>query len=325
MSESDAIAAATRDDGVLTVAVSVSSLGAADPSPRDRLERLGIRLIDNAYGRRLTEDEAIELLQEADGVIAGTEPLTERVLEQAGQLKVISRVGTGLDNVDLECAKRAGIAVFNTPDAVTAAVAELTVGGVLAVLRRTWWMDAELRAGRWSRHMGSLLEGKSVGIVGLGRIGRRVAELLVCFRAEPVGFDVAPDADRAGKAGIRLTELDDLLASADIVTLHVSSGNLEAPLIGQRELELMREGAILVNTARGGLIDEDALCEALEAGSLGGAYLDTFEREPYEGRLASLPNVLLTPHAGSYAREARVRMETEAVNNLLEFLGVTES
>lgn len=304
----------------LTVAIGVSSFGAADPAPRELLAGAGARLVENPHGRTLKEDEVAELLREADALVAGTEPLTAEVLDSAPRLRAISRVGVGTDNVDLAAAARLGIAVFNTPDAVTQAAAELTLSGILCVLRHVHEMDAELRAGRWTRKMGRLLSGKTVGIVGLGRIGKRVATLLEPFGVERLGYDIFPDTAWAAEHGVAFTPFHDLLARADIVTIHTSKTPDVGPIFGRAELALMKEGAVIVDTARGDVLDEEAVAEALREGRLGGAYLDVFAEEPYGGALRELDNVLLTPHAGSYAEEARVRMETEAVEQLLAFL-----
>lgn len=274
-------------------------------------------MLENPHGRKLSADEVVELLSQADGTIAGTEPLNARVLEQVPNLRAISRVGVGLDNVDLEAAERLGIRVFSTPEAVTDAAAELTLAGLLTLLRHVAFMDSELRAGRWTRTMGSLLRGKTVGIVGVGRIGGRVAELLQPFSPRLLGFDPHPDATRARVAGVEFVELDELLRQSDVVTLHAAAGE---QLIGARELELIGPEGYLVNVARGTLVDEDALQTALAEQRIAGAYLDTFRHEPYEGGLRELPNVVLTPHAGSFAKEARALMETEAVENLLGYL-----
>jgi D-3-phosphoglycerate dehydrogenase / 2-oxoglutarate reductase len=302
--------------GEPVVALSVSSFAQADASPLEELRASNVRVLENPHGRKLSEDEVTELLREADGVIAGTEPLTAAVFDAAPRLRVISRVGVGLDNVDLAAASERGIAVLNTPDAVTDAAAELTVAGILSALRHVHTMDAELRAGRWTRQMGSLLRGKTVGIVGLGRIGRRVAELVSPFRVEVVGNDVAPDADWCASHGVELLELPELLSRSDVLTLHVA-GKQERPIVGAGEIERMKPGAVLVNAARGGLVDEDALATALQGGHLGGAFVDVFGKEPYDGPLRDLPTAVLTPHAGSYAREARLMMESEAVRNVL--------
>lgn len=296
------------------VLISTSSFGVADRAPLTRLEQEGFEYRLNPHGRVLTEEEAIELLDGVDGVIAGTEPLSANVLECSSQLKVISRVGSGLESVDLEAAKRHGVRVFTTPDALTDAVAELTVGGMLSVARHIHELDAALREGRWEKQMGRLLRGQTVGIVGLGRIGKAVAALLEPFGVRRVACDLEPDEEWAARHGVEIMELADLLRAADVVTLHVAGSDR---VIGAAELAELRPGAVLVNAARGGLVDEEALFEALSSGRLAGCYLDTFEQEPYSGPLRDLPNVLLTPHVGSYAREARAQMELEAVENLL--------
>lgn len=303
-------------EGRPTVLLSVSSFGAAGDGPLRLLEAAGVNVVPNPHGRKLREDEVAELIAGVDGVIAGTEPLNATVLERAGRLRVISRVGVGLENVDLNAALRMGIVVRNTPEALTDAVAELTLGGILSVIRQIGRMDRDMHAGAWERQMGGLLRGKTVGIVGLGRIGRRLAELLHPFEVRLLAADRAPEPAVADQLGVRYVELDELLRESDVVTLHLPG--LEDSLIGADEIATMRPGAILVNASRGGLVDEAALHAALADGRLAGAYLDTFASEPYDGPLRDLPTVLLTPHAGSYAAEARERMETEAAQNLLD-------
>lgn len=304
----------------LTVAISVSTFGVADSAPRELLAGAGARLVENPHGRTLKEAEVSELLGEADGLIAGTEPLTATVLEAAPRLRAISRVGVGTDNVDLAAAARLGIAVFNTPDAVTQAAAELTLAGILSVLRHLHEMDRELREGRWTRRMGRLLSGKTVGIVGLGRIGKRVAGLLEPFGVERLAYDIFPDTTWAAEHGVHIVPFHDLLARSDVVTIHTSKSPDVGPIFGRDDLALMKDNAVVVDTARGDVLDEEALADELRSGRLGGAYLDVFSSEPYDGPLRELSNVLLTPHAGSYAEEARRRMECEAVEQLLAFL-----
>jgi D-3-phosphoglycerate dehydrogenase / 2-oxoglutarate reductase len=296
------------------VLISTSSFGAADTSPLERLERAGIEVALNPYGRVLTEDEVAALVADVDGLIAGTERLSARVLEQAERLQVISRVGVGIERIDLQAAERCGVRVFTTPDALTDAVAELTLGAMLTLLRGIHEMSARLHAGRWEKQMGQLLRGKTVGVVGLGRIGKAVALLLEPFGVRRIARDAEPDHEWAVANGVELMSLQELLGEADIVTVHASGREC---LIGADELARLRPGAFVLNAARGGLVDEGALHAALVSGRLAGCYLDTFEREPYEGPLRDLPNALLTPHIGSYAREARARMELEAVDNLL--------
>jgi D-3-phosphoglycerate dehydrogenase len=300
------------------VLLSVSSFGVASDEPMLVLESAGVNIIPNPHGRKLREEEIIDLIPQADALIAGTEPLNANVLASAKRLRVISRVGVGLENVDLNAARELGIAVRNTPEALTDAVAELTLGGMLNVLRHVGHMDREMHEGIWERRMGSLLRDKTVGVIGLGRIGRRLVELLRPFEVRVVAHDRAPDPEVAKQLGVTYVDLDSLLSTADIITLHLP-GTTEA-LIGSREIGLIRPTAILLNASRGGLVDEAALVKALQDKRLAGAYLDTFETEPYDGPLTGLTSVLMTPHAGSYAAEARATMEIEAVQNMLESL-----
>jgi D-3-phosphoglycerate dehydrogenase len=221
-----------------------------------------------------------------------------------------------MDSVDLEAAGERGIAVRNTPDGPTQAVAELTLAYTLDLLRGVARMDRELRAGTWNKRMGFLLEGKRVGIVGFGRIGRAAARLFAAFGAH-VAFADPFTSDSVH----RQMELDDLCAWAQIISLHCSAPKDGSPVMNARRLEGMQPGAWLINAARGGLVDEEALFHLLQSGRLGGAALDVFDREPYAGPLAGLDNVILTPHIGSYAQESRIRQEVETVRNLLEELG----
>lgn len=301
----------------IRVLISTSSFAQENPKPIARLKREGIEYVLNPYGRTLMEHEVDDLLNGMEGLIAGTEPLTEAVLNRAKLLKVVSRVGSGLDNVDLAAAKRLGIAIFATPEAPVDAVAELTLAGILAVLRKVHLMHQAIRDGRWEKRMGSLLTGKTVGIVGLGRIGKRLAELLEPFQVRILAYDIRPPENWAGQRGIAMVSLEDLLMEAHVVSLHVSREPGKGYLLGEKEIALLKPGAVLVNTARGGLVDEKALAHALQQGALAGIFLDTFEQEPYSGPLVQIPNVLLTPHVGSYAQETRSRMEMEAVENLL--------
>lgn len=297
---------------MLKVFVSTSSFAEHDKLPLKLLQDAGIVSQVNPYGRKLTEEECLKLLGDVDGLIAGTEPLTANVIKSAKKLKVISRVGVGLDNVDLNAAKKRGIKVFSTPDAPTLAVAELTLGLMLALLRNIPRGDREIRAGKWQKQMGNLLRGKKVGIIGLGRIGWKVAEMVKGLGAQVTYCDPA-----VNKAGYQKLSLEELLTQSDIVSLHISGGGT---LLGEKELRSMKKGSYLVNCARGGLVDETALIKALQEGHLAGAALDVFAQEPYTGPLARLDSVILTPHIGSYAVESRIEMEVQATKNLIEGL-----
>jgi D-3-phosphoglycerate dehydrogenase len=297
------------------VFISTTSFGEYDASPLKFLEDAGIGVQLNPHKRKLTPEECLCLYKDIDGLIAGTEALTAEVLKSARNLRVISRCGTGMDNIDLKAARQQGIKVFNTPDSPTVAVAELTVGLMLALLRHIPSGDRDIRAEKWQKRMGNLLQGKNVGIIGFGRIGQKVAELVLGFGAQVVYCDPA-----VNRADYTRMPLDKLLSQADIVSLHLSGGVNNAPLLGDRELRSMKQGSWLINCARGGVVDEAALSQVLQEGWLSGAAADVFEQEPYTGPLAKLDNVILTPHIGSYAVESRVDMEVQAVKNLIKGL-----
>ena len=302
----------------MKVAITTASFAKHSEEALRLLMEGGFEIIQNPYGRVLTEDETIELLQGCVAVAAGTEPLTARVMDALPELRVISRCGVGMDSVDMEAATLRGIRVRNTPAAPTRAVAELTLGYALDLMRHVSLMDREIRNGVWKKRMGSLLQGKKLGIIGFGRIGRAVAEVFG-FMGCRLSFH---DPFIVGDQGlVKRRELDSLLSWADIVTLHCSGPTDGSQVLDAARIGLMQEGACLINVARGGLLDEDALAVALRSGRLSGAALDVFAKEPYTGPLTGLPNVILTPHIGSYAKEARVQMEIDTVRNLLETLG----
>ena len=292
--------------------ISTSSFAEYDKLPLKLLSDAGVDAQMNPYRRKLTQDECLSLYRDIDGLIAGTEALTAEVLKSTRNLRVISRCGVGMDNVDLEAARRQGIQVFNTPNSPTKAVAELTVGLMLALLRHISRGDREMRAGKWQKRMGNLLQDKKVGIIGFGRIGQKVTDLVGGFGAQVVYCDPV-----VNKAGYTRMSLGELLSQSDIVSLHLSGGGV---LLGDKELRSMKQGSWLINCARGGVVDEEALHQVLQEGWLSGAAVDVFEEEPYAGPLAGLDNVILTPHIGSYAIESRVEMEVEAVKNLIKGL-----
>ncbi len=298
-----------------SILIGPSSFAERDRSPLERMLSSGYRVVDNPYKRKLERTELLELLtDDVIGIVAGLEPLDAGVLEKS-KLKVVSRVGSGMSNVDLKAARDLGIAVYSTPSGPTQAVAELTLGGLLSVMRLIPEMDADLHGGKWSKRIGVQLQGKTVAIVGYGRIGRRFAELLAPFNVRLIAVDPILSADAAANA--ELMSLMEALPLADVVSLH-SSG--EEQMIGAAEIARMKKGAILLNPARGGLVDDAALAQALQERHLAGAWIDTFSKEPYAGPLTSCRNAVLTPHVGSYTEECRLSMETEAVENLLKGL-----
>ncbi len=282
----------------------------------------GYDIVSNPYKRRMTEQEIGELLASGfDGVLAGVEPITAAVIKKAKGLKVISRCGTGLDNVDISAAVSHGISVFNTPDAPAPAVAELTIGLMLDALRGISLQDRAVRQGKWERPMGRLLAQKTVGVIGYGRIGQRVAQLVSAFDAKVIVYDLLAPAQKDHPS----VSLDQLLEQTDIVSLHVPYSEVNRHMIDSKAFAKMKKGAILVNTARGGLVDENALKDALEERHLAAAALDVFEEEPYTGPLKGIENIVLSAHTGSYAAEARIEQERMAAENLLQgLLGLAE-
>ena len=304
------------------ILITTTSFGKDDRSPLQLLREAGYEVITNPHKRKLSEDEVLDLLLQFKpvGMIAGVEPITARVLQQTQGLKAVSRCGVGMDSVDLEAARNLGIAVTNTPDAPTQSVAELTVGLIFALLRKICLHDREIRQGSWNKQMGSLLQGKRVGIVGLGRIGRRVAEMLLALGARVAGTDIQPDHEWLRKNSVALLGLEALLKQSEILCLHLSQTTSSGHLIGRKEMEAMPAGAYLINTSRGEVIDQDALYSMLSGGHLAGAALDVFDQEPYTGPLTGMDNVVLTPHVGSYAREARIEMEMQSARNLIDEL-----
>lgn len=309
------------------VLITTSSFGVKDEAARAHLTGAGCEAVLNPFGRTLTENEITALLAEhrPTGLIAGLEPLNRRVMEGAvSHLKVISRCGTGMDNVDLAAAKELGIAVLNTPAAPAEAVAELSLGLILALIRNVVAHDQMVRAGTWKKRMGLLLSEITVGIVGLGRVGKRVAAILRPLGTKVIATDVMPDHDWIAAHGVSLMTLPQLLATADIVSLHLpyASGDLHR-LMNAARIATMKPGSFLINTSRGALIDEQAVSDALHSGHLAGAAIDTFEQEPYTGVLLQAPNMILSPHVGSYARATRNRMELEAAQNLTAGLAKT--
>jgi D-3-phosphoglycerate dehydrogenase len=302
---------------VSKVLITTSSFSLGNFAQAKSLHDAGISLEMNPHGRRLSEDEVAELVAtDVIAILAGLEPLTDRVLSNAKSLRVIARCGTGLDSVDLQAASRLGIDVFNTPDAPTQAVAELTIAHMLNSLRHISTTDSNMRSGKWTPTMGSLLATKTVGLIGVGRIGSAVAKLAQAFGARVIGFDPVVNSHNS----VELLSLDEVLNQSDIVSLHVPINDQTHHIVNASAISRMKPGSIVVNVSRGGLIDESALHDALKSQHLSGAALDCFEDEPYSGPLLQLPGVHVTAHMGSYARETRDLMEVEASTNLVNGL-----
>jgi D-3-phosphoglycerate dehydrogenase len=302
------------------ILISPTTFGECGPEPLALLQQHGLSIVQNTLGRRLTEAEVIELGLDCIGMIAGVEPLNSHVLEHLPQLKCIVRCGVGMENVDLQAAERMGITVRNTPDGPTRAVAEFTLGLMLSLLRKIPQANENFHKGLWKKETGLLLHQKTVGIVGLGRIGRMVTDLLEPFGCRLIGYDPFPDQAWLKAHSISLCSFEQLLKDSDLITLHAAHPADAAPLLAVKEFKWIHQGAWILNLSRGNLIDESALYESLLSGHLAGAALDVFTQEPYQGPFTKLPNVIGTPHLGSYAKEAKLAMEIESVRQLIDVL-----
>jgi len=304
----------------IIVAIAIRSFAEYSTKPLDILKSYGYKLLRNETGERLSEDALANLLENADGVIAGTENYSQKSLEKAKRLKVISRVGIGIDNIDLEYTSKRGIKVLNTPDAPSWAVAEHTIAMVLSLLKKIPDYNSRIRKGNWKAVEGYMLRDKVVGIVGLGRIGQKVGLLFASLGCRVIGYDPYINTGDVSRVVEVKRDLKDVLRVADILTLHIPLTKENYHFIAEREIEIMKRGSFIINTSRGGVLDEEALYRALKKGHLAGAGLDVFEKEPYAGPLLKLENVIVTPHVASNAKEARIAMEIEAVNNLISEL-----
>lgn len=304
----------------LTVYVALQQFCEQDRAPLEALEKAGFEVRVNALGRRLKKEEIAREAAGASAVIAGVEPYDESVLAGLPELRCLSRCGVGTDAIDHAAARARGVTVTVTRDEVVAPVAQMAAAMILALARNLPQHAADFRAGKWVKRTGVLLSEWTIGFIGFGRIGRATEELLRPFGPRVLVCDPKAAAESL-PAGVSLRALDALLAECDLISLHAESATGAPPLLGRRELGLMKNGAFVVNTARGALIDEAALLEALKTGGLGGAALDVFGTEPYAGPLASLPNVLATPHVATLTRSSRAAMELGAARNVVRHFG----
>jgi D-3-phosphoglycerate dehydrogenase len=298
----------------------------AEPLGQAGIDRLRVEHeVDVRTG--LTRDELLAALPDYDALVVRSQVQVDAAAIAAGtaedRLKVVGRAGVGVDNIDVEAATSAGVAVVNAPTANTLAAAEHTMALMLALARRVAGADASMRRGEWRRadFIGTELGGKTLGIVGLGRVGLAVADRARAFAMNLLGSDPLVSADAAATYGVRLVDVDELLANSDVVTLHVPLVAQTRGLLDSARLARMKQGALLVNVARGGVVDEAALADALASGQLGGAAIDVFEREPLgDSALLSAPNTILTPHLGASTAEAQARASLEVVQGVLDVL-----
>jgi len=309
---------------IVKIFVSVYPFGREDASVKKLLEDTGWSIIYNDRNRKLHESEVAELAGQCDGIIAGTENI-RKLIEQSASLKMISRVGIGLDNVPLEICRQKNIAVSYTPDAVTPAVVEMTVGLMISLSRKLCQADREIREGLWQRHYGKRIGKSVIGIIGFGRVGSAVAEYLLPFQpAEILVNDIRDRSDKIRDLqqkglNIRAVEKSEIYLQANMITIHTPLTGQTRNMISSKEINTMKPDTVIINTARGGILNEDDLYEALKNNRLEGAAIDVFTKEPYQGNLNKLENVILTQHMGSCSYDCRKEMEMQAAEEMIRF------
>jgi len=297
----------------------------------DKLAEAGIKRLQETEGvsvdvkTGLGEDELAGVVRDYDGMaIRSAVKVTAKVLAEPGKLRAIARAGVGVDNVDLEAATQAGILVMNTPDANTIATAEHTMAMMLAMARRIPEAHQHVKSGQWKRseYVGTQLSGKTLGLIGFGRVGRAVAQRALAMEMRVLAYDPFYSGSSALEGRVTIVEdLDELLTQADYLSIHATLTDQTRGMIGTEQLAKMKDGARIVNCARGGIVEEAALAEALRSGKIAGAAIDVYSTEPPKGNpLLDAPNVVLAPHLGASTREAQVAVSVEAANALIDYL-----
>jgi len=299
---------------------STHPFGSVNTKPLEILKQNNIDIELNPYGRKIIPEELKIHLSDKSGLIAGTEKLNKEVLDCAPDLRIIARVGIGIDDIDFEETNRRGILVTYTPEAVSQAVAELTIGNMLNLARSIPQIHIGMKSGKWSRIIGFEIFNKKIGIIGFGRVGKRVAKMLQGFSCKILVNDISPDEEMGSMYHVQFCSKEEIFQNADIITLHVPKTTLTINLIDGKVLSSMKKSAFLINTSRGGIVNEEDLYYALKMGEIAGAAVDVYEIEPYvAGRLHELDNILLTCHSGSCSKEARYLMELGAAEEIVRF------
>lgn len=306
----------------MKILVTSNSFGKYSQEPLEKLKSAGYEVVFNRYHRMMEEDEFIKELKDVDAVILSTEVVSKRVIDASTKLKMISRYGVGLDNVDLEYCKKKGIEVTVTKGGNSNAVAEYAIALMFAAMRGVCISAQCAKQNVWKKVTGMDITGKTIGIVGLGAIGKEVAKKLSSFETTILAYDTYYDEAFMEKYGIKKASLDSVIKEADILTLHAPS-NGDKPLLSKEEFAIMKEHVVLINTARASLIDQDALMEALDNKKVYAAALDVHPHEPqFDERLFAYDNVILTPHNAAISREATDKASVMAVDNILDYFHV---
>lgn len=305
----------------LKVLVTSTSFGKMVKEPVELLSNQSYEIIWNKLGRPLKEKEVMERVKGIDAYIAGLDEITARVIEAADKLKVISKYGAGVDNIDIEAATKKKIVVTNTPEANTEAVADLTFGLILAVARHIPQADRSTKRGEWRKFFGRGVSGKTLGIVGMGRIGKAVTRRARGFRMKVIYWDCRREINIEKEVQAEYVDLKTLLRKSDFVSLHLTLTKETRGLIGKEELKLMKSTTFLINTARGPIVNENALYECLRDKVIAGAAVDVYSNQPPRNSpLLSLDNIITTPHMGAYTYESIMNMGITSVRNVVDVL-----
>ncbi|MGD9211778.1 MAG: NAD(P)-dependent oxidoreductase, partial [Desulfobacteraceae bacterium] len=298
--------------------VGTASYGIIDKAPLKFLKKNGALVHKNPFGRRPTERELIDFLQGMDGLIAGLEPLTERVLvSSAKTLKAISRVGIGLDSIDLKVAKKLGIQISNTPDAPSFAVAENTLAALLCIYRKIAHVNDAMHCRKWEKKIGKSLQGSTIALIGYGRIGKIVSRLLQPFGCRILIIDPLIKKEDLQFRNEAITDLETAISQSDVISFHCSGKKM---ILDKKKINLLKPGVTILNSARAELIDESLLIEGIKSGIIWHAWIDVFETEPYKGPLCDLPKIILSPHNATFTKQCRQDMEMQAAVNLINDL-----
>lgn len=305
----------------MKILVTSNSFGKFNSAPKQKMIDMGWEVIPNPYHKIMNEEEMMGVVKDVDGIILGSDIVSKKVLDQANKLKVISRYGVGIDNIDLEECKRRGIEVTVTKNCNTEAVADYAVGLMLATLRHICNVDRSLRSGTWKKETGLNLCHKKVGVIGLGSIGRQVVKRVKGFDCEILGYDLYLDQEYCDANNITVMDPEEIYKNADIITLHTPGNADGSPMIGEKELSMMTEDTVLINTARASLVDEESLITALKDHKIYGYGTDVHANEPIMNeKFKDLDNVVLSPHNAAVSREAVNKMSSTAVENLITHL-----
>ena len=304
----------------MKVLITTVPFGNRNRLPLDLLNNANIEYLINPLNKKLNEKELIEMVKDFDAIIAGTEKISEKVINNASKLKHISRVGIGLDSVDLIAAEKNGIKVSYTPDVPAPAIAELTIGMMLNLLRSMHVSNSKMHKGEWYRIFGKRLSNVTIGLIGVGRVGIRVIKHLQGFGSPKILANDLSESVKELDLPVQWVEKEKIFKEADVITLHLPLTKLTKDLVKKDHLLLMKKDAIIINTSRGGIINENDLYNIMKSGHLSGAAIDVYENEPYDGPLKEIERCLMTSHMGSMTTDCRSKMEIEATEEVIRSL-----